>query len=279
MNDRDARTVFDADSDERTVIIAGDWHSDMVHLTHTVPRLLDLHAATVDVAPATLFQVGDFNITNGSPANKRFIRQAAQLAAERRLRIIVTPGNHDSLSRLSGRADYAAGLPAALARDVWALPRGYRFRIGGRTVLSFGGAGSIKRPPQAEGHTWWRDEMPTDDEVDASIRRGDVDLLLTHEAPTGGSRRVDAAIATSPLGDAEDREYTKIGRDRIRRLWDGVHPRALVHGHHHTPSEQHHDDGRCVYSLGMNGSPGNLAALDLRTMLVEWLDRSSLRRL
>ncbi|AOX65745.1 hypothetical protein BJK06_08260 [Curtobacterium sp. BH-2-1-1] len=266
---------FDADSDECLIVIAGDWHSDLVHLTDNVPRLLDEGFSATAARPTTLLHVGDFNITNGSRANKQFLLRAAELASERQMRILITPGNHDSWSRLESRSDFARSEPTRLRDGVWVLPRGYRFRIGGKTILSFGGAGSMSRPPNKEGLTWWRSEMPTDADVDASISRGRADIVITHEAPLGGTVRVDRKLATFPLRSAADRDYTALGRDRIARLWRGVAPTLLFHGHHHLQAEGHLHDGRSVYALNQNGEPGNLVSVDLETMRVRWLDGAS----
>lgn len=269
--ERDRLREFDADSSEELIVVAGDWHSDLVHLTHNVPRLLDANFPESNRQPTTLLHAGDFNITNGSRANKQFVRRAAQLASERAMRILITPGNHDSWSRLEARAEFTAGRPARLAGEVWALPRGYRFRIGGRQVLSFGGAGSFARPAVREGDTWWRSEMPSAEEVVTTIRLGGADIVISHEAPAGGSTRVDNLLDRLPLRDPVDREYTELGRRRLRDVWDGVRPRLLFHGHHHIQAEEHHSDGRRIYSLNKNGEAGNLAAVDLATLRVRWL--------
>lgn len=267
---------FDPDSKERFVVVAGDWHSDLVHMLDTVPRLLSGSFPQSGQQPSTLLHVGDFNIGTGSRASKRFILKAAELAASRRMRILITPGNHDSWSRLEGRADFSRGEPARLHGAVWALPRGYRFRVGGRDVLSFGGAGSMSRPSAQENKSWWRSEMPSDAETDASITRGRADIIVSHEGPGGGTERVDARLARSRLRNPLDQAYTDLGRMQLARLWDGVQPRFLFHGHHHVHAEGHHD-GRSVYALNQNGEPGNLVALDLRTMSVQWLDGTPIR--
>jgi len=269
---------FDADSDEHLIVVAGDWHSDLVHLTDNVPRLLDEGFRAASSQPTTLLHVGDFNITNGSRTNKQFLLRAAELAAKRQMRMLITPGNHDSWARLASRADFARGEPTRLHGDVWALPRGYRFHIGGRVFLSFGGAGSMSRPTGKEGTTWWRQEMPTDAEVETSISRGPADVVVTHEAPRGGTARVDEKLAKFPLKSITDRAYTALGRDRVTRIWHGVAPQLLFHGHHHLQAEGHHDDGRSVYALSQNRQPGNLVSIDLDSMRVRWLDRARLRR-
>lgn len=262
---------FDADSDERIAVVAGDWHSDLVHLTSNVPKVLDRGFPSGGPQPTTLLHVGDFNVTNGSRVNKRFLARAAELAEHRQLRILLTPGNHDSWSRLQSRTDFREGLPTRLHGAVWALPRGYRFRMGGRCVLSFGGAGSVRRDTKREGVSWWRTEMPSDAEVNAAVAAGAADILITHEGPNGGTRRVDRRVSLKSPIAFEAAEYTALGRDRVTRLWAGVRPQLLFHGHHHVQAEGHHPDGRSVYSLGQNREAGNLLSLDLTDLRVEWL--------
>lgn len=269
--ERWATKPFDADTDERFVVVAGDWHSDLVHLTSNVPALLKAGFLDGSDQPSTLLHVGDVNITNGSRQTKRVLLEMAKLAELRRMRILITPGNHDSWARLDARADFAAGRPTRLVGAVWALPRGFRFRMGGREIVSFGGAGSIKRPVRGENITWWPREMPTESEVDECVSKGPAEVAITHEAPWGGSDRVDRILARSHLEDPLDQAYTDGGRDRITRLWEGLSPRLLFHGHHHIQAEGHHPDGRSVYSLGKNREPGNLASIDLRDMSVQWL--------
>ncbi|ROQ16238.1 MULTISPECIES: metallophosphoesterase [unclassified Curtobacterium] len=269
---------FDANSDEHVIVVAGDWHSDLVHLTDNIPRLIDGGFPAGSSQPTTLLHVGDFNLTNGSRANKQFLLRAAELAAKRQMRILITPGSHDSWARLALRADFTRGEPTRLHGDVWALPRGYRFRIGGKSFLSFGGAGSMSRPTSKEGTTWWRQEMPSDTEVETSISRGHPHVVITHEAPRGGTARVDRKLARFPLKNIADRSYTALGRDRVTRIWHGVAPQLLIHGHHHLQAEGHHDDGRSVYALNQNQQPGNLASIDLDSMRVRWLDSARPRR-
>lgn len=263
--------TFDADSTEELILVAGDWHSDLIHITSVIPAILDAHFPPHAARPTTMLHLGDFSIGSGSRGAKRFLRKAAELAAVRGFRILITPGNHDSWGRLDSRSDFAAGTPTQLAEQVWALPRGLRFRVGGRSVLSFGGAGSIRRPPEAEGRAWWPREMPTAAEVAASVLGGSADIVLTHEAPVGGTKRVDALLARRPLRNVEDDAYTRQGRQRITELWEGVRPQLLFHGHHHVQAEGHHGDGRSVYSLNQNQQAGNLIALRLSDLNVRWL--------
>lgn len=265
------RRTFEIDSDERLILAAGDWHCDLVHLTSDVPEILDAHYPRGSLQPTTLLHTGDFTITNGSPSNKQFIRRASDFAFERGMRILITPGNHDSWSRLDGRNDFKGGSPAEIARGVWALPRGYRFRIGGRVVLSFGGAGSVSRPPARQGLTWWRREMPSAEEVSAAVRDGPADIVITHEAPIGGTARIDALLSGFRMKQPLDQDYTDMGRERITSLWNGVAPSVLIHGHHHEQAQGNHPDGRSVYSLASNGKAGNLIAIDVRDLAVTWL--------
>lgn len=63
--------------------------------------------------------------------------------------------------------------------------RGQVFEIEGKTIFTFGGATSIDRDYRVEGESWWKQELPTYEELDEGIanlkRYGNkVDYVITH---------------------------------------------------------------------------------------------------
>lgn len=91
---------------------------------------------------------------------------------------------------------------------IWFLPRPARLSIGGRSVLSLGGATSLDRAAREEGVTWWADEAITDAHVLAATAEGLVDVMFTHESPGGTSAcplstpmRGLSALEVTPLLD------------------------------------------------------------------------------
>lgn len=69
--------------------------------------------------------------------------------------------------------------------DIIHLMRGQIYTIDGKTFLTFGGALSIDREGRVEGETWWKEEMPTYEELDEAVRnlrnyQNQVDYIITH---------------------------------------------------------------------------------------------------
>lgn len=63
--------------------------------------------------------------------------------------------------------------------------RGQVFELEGNTIFTFGGATSIDRYMRREGVSWWREELPSYEELDegiANLKRynNKVDYIITH---------------------------------------------------------------------------------------------------
>lgn len=253
--------------DETHVIIAGDWHSNVNWAMNVIPR-------TAAAAPhaRTLLQLGDFNIGEGRYA-KAFINMVDSLCRGQNIeRLLITPGNHDHWGRLSKTKKFQQGRPARLSDRIWVLPRGYRFNIGARTFLSFGGAASLDRHDRTENRDWWPSEMTSKAEVDAVGAVGPADIMLTHEAIDGATSATDGiAAGKNPFGWPADRlEASAESRKLTTALWNQVHPRVLFHGHLHQRGTGILADGRRVYSLDRDARPGNAGILTLDSLQWSW---------
>ena len=196
------------------------------------------------------------------------------------LHVYVTLGNHEPYSRrfttVDGRTGtlselIASGLPAQLSEHVTVLPRPYRFGVGGREVLSLGGAASVDRQWRTEGHDWWPDEQVTDVMVDRAIAGGPADLMIVHESPADTPvRAVRDVLSSNPHGfPTAALAYSAASRAQLQRAWDGVHPELLIHGHMHVAGGGTTEDGRRVMALDRDTMSWNLALLDLATLTAE----------
>jgi len=256
---------------ETHVAIAGDWHSSGYWARQAL-KMLQEHAPGV----RTLLHLGDFNLTANVPwsAYRRNVVEA--MAASGLERIFVTPGNHDDWGQLGPRFQAHPNEPYRLpkTRTIAFLPRGYRFTVGGRTFLSLGGAASPDQGKRIEGKDWWRTEEPTEADAARALAGGSADVMLTHEAISGGSRLVDDVIArpNHRLFDERGLDASRRSRAVVTDVWTQLSPARLFHGHMHVRAEGHHSAGRSVYSLAANNSPGNIGVLDLRDLTWAWLD-------
>lgn len=243
------------DLPDHRVAVCGDWHGN-VWWARTVARVLPYMAPDV----TTLLHLGDWWM----PAT-----EIDDVFAETDIeRILVTVGNHEPFDQISPLLDQHPEAAVQISKLTWYLPRPARLTIGGRRVLSLGGAASVDRQSRIEGLTWWPDEAITDEHVASAIAGGPADLMLTHEGPAGTPvRPIREILRTNPHHfPAAALEASAASRARITEVWDAVRPELLAHGHMHVAAGGKTEDGRRVASLGRDGHEGNLAILDMSTL-------------
>lgn len=182
--------------------------------------------------------------------------------------IYVTGGNHEPWGEITPLMNKYPGEAVRVSKLVWLLPRPARLTIGGRSVLSLGGAASVDRESRIEGLTWWPDEAITDEHVADAIAGGPADLMLTHESPANTPvRPVREILRTNPYGFPKAAlEASAASRARVSKVWDAVRPELLAHGHLHVGAGGQTADGRRVASLGREGHEWNLGILDLSNL-------------
>ena len=243
--------------DER-VAVCGDWHGSIGWLRTLAPAISVL---APDIT--TILQLGDWWMDP--------VRSDAVFLDAGIRRVCVTLGNHEPWNTISPLLDGRPGGAVRVSEVTWILPRPARLEIGGRKILSLGGASSVDRRWRSEGREWWPDESITDEHVAAATVGGAVDIMLTHESPARSPvGMVQEALRTNPMGFPEDALIeSAASRARVSQVWDVVRPSLLMHGHMHAPGDGITDDGRRVVSLGCDGQQGNLAFLDLRTLTLE----------
>lgn len=254
-----------ASTTEAHVAFAGDWHANAAWVRIALERL---HRQFPQVR--TVLHAGDFGLFPGRhPAG--YLNAVDEACRQYGIRdILVTPGNHEDWSALNSAFAEHPGRPVQCSEFVWVLPRGYRFVIGGRSILSFGGAASVDYEYRVSGVSWWEAEIPSPEDVLNAVEGGPVDILITHDAVDGGTPRVELARVTNPQGWPTDAlAYSAMSRARVTEVWKAVAPAVLVHGHMHLNAEAELPDGRRVISLGRDETPGNMGVLDLRTL--DWL--------
>ncbi|MCM3778800.1 antitoxin VbhA family protein [Microbacterium hydrocarbonoxydans] len=240
---------------DQRVAVCGDWHGN-VGWARMVSRALPTLAPEV----TTLLHLGDWWMP---PAETDAIFAETHIN-----RIYVTLGNHEPWGEITPLFAEQPGAAIRVSDIVWLLARPARLTIGGRSVLSLGGAASVDRESRIEGLTWWPDEAITDKHVAAAIAGGPADLMLSHESPADTPiRKVREILQRNPDGfPASALEASAASRARISEVWDAVRPELLAHGHMHVAAGGRTADGRRVASLGREGQNWNVALLDMRTL-------------
>lgn len=239
------------------VAVCGDWHGN-IGWVRTLAKALPHLAPTV----STILQLGDWWM---DPAADVVLADAGIK------RVYVTLGNHEPWNEITPILDARPGHAVRVSDITWLLPRPTRLTIGGRSVLSLGGATSVDKAWRREGVSWWPDEGITDAHVAAAIAGGPADLVLTHESPARTPvSAVREMLRTNPMDFPDDAlADSLLSRRRVAKVWDLVHPTLLVHGHMHAPGGGQTDDGRRVASLGRDTQQGALAFLDMFTLTME----------
>lgn len=243
---------------DQRVAVCGDWHGNLSWV-RTLARALPALAPDV----TTVLQLGDWWIDP---------ELTDELFAETNIeRVLVTLGNHEPWDLVSPLLDAHPGASVRVSSGTWILARPARLTIGGRAVLSLGGAASVDRHWRIEGQGWWPDESVTGEHVATAIAGGRADLMLTHESPARTPvRAVREVLRTNPMGFPDDALVeSSASRARVAEVWDAVHPELLLHGHMHVPGGGVTEDGRRVGSMGRDTQQGSFGILDLRTLTMQ----------
>ena len=101
--------------------------------------------------------------------------------------VLFVDGNHENFDLINSYPveTWNGGKVHIIKPDIIHLMRGQVFEIEGKTIFTFGGATSIDKFMRREGISWWRQELPTYEELDegvANLKRynNKVDYIITH---------------------------------------------------------------------------------------------------
>ena len=244
--------------------LAGDWHGNGRWARHVLESMA---AAGVTVVE----QLGDFGVWPGVQG-QQYLDEVQGAARRAGITVYVTPGNHEDYDQINAMPVGDDGLQHWEGRPNIALrPRGMRWELGGRTFVSLGGAPSIDYQGRTEGVSWWKEEMITEEEALAVAEGGYADIMLAHDSPDGGTRRVQSIIANPSSWSYAGLAYAKQGRALMNLAYMGVKPLLFAHGHYHVWDDSGEEDAVTRFlSLNADGFAGNGCLLDLDTLKVSW---------
>ena len=257
--------------------LAGDWHGSF-QWTRAALRTLG------DQGVKTIFHAGDFSL--GWPGKwPDLINIAEKVCKQYDMKLLITPGNHENWEWINTREFNEAGLHwmtdhTAIIRRNTTIDLPYVTDEGQgwyRRVLSLGGAPSIDFSYRVPGISWWPEEMITLQEAEEAAAMEDIDIMVCHDAPDGGTYRVQSIIDTpwsQSMWSRDGLKYAKEGRELMNIAYYGAMPKVFAHGHFHEPDMRQTEDTLFI-SLGCNQPPNNpaavmrannLALLDLNTL-------------
>lgn len=101
--------------------------------------------------------------------------------------ILFVDGNHENFNLLNTYPveQWHGGKVHKIKPDIIHLMRGQVFEIDGKTIFTFGGATSIDKHMRIEGLSWWREELPDDNDLSEAVKnlsryKNNVDYVITH---------------------------------------------------------------------------------------------------
>ena len=161
------------------VYITGDIHGDLSFFKN--PKLRKL---TED---DTLIVCGDFGfLWNNSEKEKK----AIEALKKKKYTICFVDGAHENYDMLKNYQPYRykGGNAHKIAQNIYQLLRGEIFTFDKHTFFCMGGGESEDIAMRVEGESWWKEEMPSADELRNGARNlkdydYKVDYIITHEAP------------------------------------------------------------------------------------------------
>ncbi|MBQ7741157.1 MAG: metallophosphoesterase [Eubacterium sp.] len=161
------------------VYITGDTHGDLSFFKN--PKLKKL---TDD---DTLIICGDFGfLWDGSDKEKK----ALDYLTKRKYTICFVDGAHENFDMLNQYSPYRykGGNAQKIASNIFRLMRGEIFTFERKTFFVMGGGESEDAEMRKEGKSWWKDEMPSAEELlngaqNLKDAEDKVNYVLTYEAP------------------------------------------------------------------------------------------------
>lgn len=213
-----------------TALLVGDTHANTAWLLNV---LATARALDVEV----VVQLGDFGVYRHAPD---FLALARRARPDYGVDLWFLDGNHEEFPYLrtvaatGHRLERGVLAPVEIAPGFIYLPRGARVELAGRTVLCVGGATSVDRTMRTAGVDWFPEERLSDAEIAGAIAGGRVDILLSHDAPSGWAIPGLLSPRDMPWFWRGELDAAIEHRRRLGEVFVAVQPTVVVHGHYHS---------------------------------------------
>lgn len=222
------------------VAVVGDWHGNTRWAVKTIN-----HLARSGVGH--IIHTGDFGYWVDNIVTNDYLRSVNEECRRHNIELWFIDGNHEDHSRLA-EWNVIGGDRVQVDTNLWYLPRGYRWKLGGLTWMALGGAHSVDRANRRLNHDWWEEEFLTPQQVAYAARPGWVDAIISHDVPSG----VDVPLegGSWPYLDlVRSEEHRRL----VRVVVEATKPGLFIHGHYHV-GYQSQLNGCRVIGLDRDGS-------------------------
>lgn len=162
------------------VYITGDTHGDISAFRN--PKLKKLGEKDI------LIVCGDFGFLWNPNDPKE--QKNLELLKKKKYTICFLDGAHENFDMLNSYTPYRwkGGNAHKIADNIFHLMRGEVFTLENKTFFVMGGGESDDRAMREEGISWWKEEMPNEEEIknagdNLKAAENHINYILTYEAP------------------------------------------------------------------------------------------------
>lgn len=148
---------------------------------------------------------GDFGgLWDGSKEEKYWL----DWLNKRNFTTLFVDGNHENFDMLKTlpTEEFCGGIAHKINGSIYHLMRGRVYTIDNKKIFTFGGAESHDKKSRTEGISWWKDEMPDENECkiaydNLKAHDNKVDYIITHSAPTSIQKQIKPQYNSNKLTD------------------------------------------------------------------------------
>lgn len=169
-------------------IVTGDTHGEQGRLQEIIDVM-----QKYDAKEKYLCVAGDFGyLFDNSFSEHKMLNEIEQ----QDFTIIVVPGNHENYYEFPQYevVDFHGARAHRIRKNIFYICRGEIFRIGNKSFFCMGGGNSVDAYMRRPGISWWKEEMPADDEYIYAIENienyrkkgGKINFVISHTAPLSG---------------------------------------------------------------------------------------------
>lgn len=157
-------------------------------------------------------------------------------------------GNHENFDVLNEypEEEWHGGKVHRIRSNIFHLKRGEVFEIDGKKIFTFGGAPSHDVEYRTEHQTWWKDELPTQKEIEHAYKtlekhNWNVDYVITHDI-----------YSSHPLSKKFTCDLNNYGEDYrnicefLETIREKLNYTYWYHGHYHMDKVHFTDDKPCI---------------------------------
>lgn len=225
------------------VAVVGDLHGAVSYTQEIINIAFgDRNGKDADV----ILQVGDFGFWNESFINAV---QKMMEAYEDKIFLFID-GNHENHPLLNAQPIDDDGV-RRLTKQVWHLPRGFRWTWKEKHCIAVGGAPSVNVLDLTSGWNWFPEEVLSHQEYADIVAGEEVDIVFAHDAPSGyeiPGLLPEGTFHPNVIANAEHYRESV-----MRGIGNALHPTRWFHGHYHVGYEDHAfwDDGTPCFIRGL----------------------------